>query len=735
MTESTARAERFDLQTAAGPCFSWEVPQKPVSVRIPLALIDRLENEAVENFRSLSSRGSEIGGVLLGSNSPGTPMIVTLDEYELIACDYSRGPLYRLSDADMGRFERAIEQKRARVVGFFRSHTRKGLSLDPEDLGFFQLKFRDPHQVALLIRPFASKASTAGIFIWEDGQVKGDASPLEFQFRSSQLSGGKAAETAPAKPEAPVNTASSALLAPRTATRAQIVPIASRREISLPGPLGGAVAPEALPEPAEVAAPVKAPEPPPAPVAKSAPPPAPAPAPAAKAAPAPPPKPATAPAPAAPIAKTAPAPPALAPKPASGSVPALKSAPVPERKIEKAPEEKPVIKTPAAAKPALPPLPAAAAPSTAKERDLETNAAVAPPRSTKVVKLIGAAAASILLFVLLFVYPGFMRHSSKTRVVPQDTSPLQLRVERTATGLLLTWNQDADTIRSASRAVLSITDGDQHEDVKMDLEQLKTGSIMYTPSTSDVGFRMEVTGTDPSKITTASFRALNSRPSPLVDQSQTGPNAAKPANNVVPATPTTPVNGKPVVEAPVEQPIVEQVKPTSAGAPLKPFNTDSLSLSTRLRPTRPTDLDSAPTVGVAGVATGSVPGLNLNSVSAPSAPAPPPPVQPAPVQQAPTPQKAALVSGGNLKQAVLSYRKEPEYPKLAKQAGAKGEVILAATIGTNGRLKNIKVVKGHPMLVKAATDAVSQWVYNPTILNGQAVEAQTEIKLNFVGDR
>jgi periplasmic protein TonB len=44
-------------------------------------------------------------------------------------------------------------------------------------------------------------------------------------------------------------------------------------------------------------------------------------------------------------------------------------------------------------------------------------------------------------------------------------------------------------------------------------------------------------------------------------------------------------------------------------------------------------------------------------------------------------------------------------------------------------------LKGHPMLVKAATDAVSQWVYNPTILNGQAVEAQTEIKLNFVGDR
>src|ERR1019366_2250919 len=105
MTESTARAERFDVQTASSPWYLWEVPQKPVSVRIPFSLIDRLEREAVENFRSLTSRGSEIGG-----------------------------SLYRLSDADMGRFEQAIQQWLAAgrgVAGFFRSHTRKGISKRP----------------------------------------------------------------------------------------------------------------------------------------------------------------------------------------------------------------------------------------------------------------------------------------------------------------------------------------------------------------------------------------------------------------------------------------------------------------------------------------------------------------------------------------------------------------------------------------------------------------------------
>src|SRR3954468_21552399 len=111
MNESTARAERFEAKSDSTPLYIWEVPQKPVSVRIPFSLIDRLEREAVESFRSLTSKGSEIGGLLVGSVTPGAPLVVSVADYELIACDYSRGPLYRLSDADMSRFERAMEQR------------------------------------------------------------------------------------------------------------------------------------------------------------------------------------------------------------------------------------------------------------------------------------------------------------------------------------------------------------------------------------------------------------------------------------------------------------------------------------------------------------------------------------------------------------------------------------------------------------------------------------------------
>ena len=115
MIDSAARAERFDPAPSISPFYTWEVPQKPVLVRLPLLLIDRLEREAVENFRSVSSRGSEIGGVLWGSverePEPGEPTALSVAEYDLVPCDYTLGPLYRLSETDLARVDRALSQR------------------------------------------------------------------------------------------------------------------------------------------------------------------------------------------------------------------------------------------------------------------------------------------------------------------------------------------------------------------------------------------------------------------------------------------------------------------------------------------------------------------------------------------------------------------------------------------------------------------------------------------------
>ena len=112
-----------------------------------------------------------------------------------------------------------------------------------------------------------------------------------------------------------------------------------------------------------------------------------------------------------------------------------------------------------------------------------------------------------------------------------------------------------------------------------------------------------------------------------------------------------------------------------------------------------------------------------------SGPAPAAP-QSAPVQAASTAR--TIPNQGKVQQAELISRKDPAYPPLAKQSGAQGEVILTATIGVDGKVKDVQVVSGHPLLRSAAVAAVKQWVYRPTYLNGKPVESESRISLNFV---
>ena len=699
MTESAARAERINLPSVSAPAYTWEAPEKPVSVQVPLALIDRLEREVVENFRSLTSRGSEIGGILLGAVAPGSPARVYIEDFELIECDYSRGPLYRLSDADMGRFERAIEQRTAggfRVAGFFRSHTRKGLSLDAEDLAFFCARFRDPSHVALLVRPYASKASTAGFFIWESGAVQGEASALEFPFRASQLTGARppaSAETpAPAPPvnsAGPASAAAPAPAPPRPAVRAQIVPIASRREITLPPPPEPPVSEPAATRPPETK-PSEAPPVPPAAAAPTEPP-------AAR--------------PAAALDG-----PASQQKPAE---PAKEKAAAPAEPAKEPAREaaKPPVVEKAAAPPAVPE-------KAAPPRTIEDPASQKSSSRGKTVMVAVLAAAALLAGVVLFLYPGVLRRG-KAPALTQDAPSLSLRVERTGADILLTWNRDSAAIQHAKHAVLTISDGDRHENYDMDLSQLRNGSIVYSPLTTDVSFRMDVTAQGSGRNSSESVRVLRTRPSPMPDGAAAQPDAAakttaKPGDPAADAAAATSDTG--------EQ---QQSAAPKAGTPARPFNT--ASLAERLRPATPADtpLPAAPALNNNPSAPAPLPSI-AGSVSAPAPYIPPP--APAPPAAPAAPKKAAQ-TGGQIVQAQLIYGKQPEYPKLARQMGVKGSVELLATIGVDGHVKKVKVEKGHPLLTKAASEAVMQWVYKPTLLNGTPVENDTHITLNFLGDR
>jgi protein TonB len=121
--------------------------------------------------------------------------------------------------------------------------------------------------------------------------------------------------------------------------------------------------------------------------------------------------------------------------------------------------------------------------------------------------------------------------------------------------------------------------------------------------------------------------------------------------------------------------------------------------------------------GVAGGQMGGVIGGVIGGVGG----APPPP----------KPTQTRIRQGGNVTAAKLMNKVQPQYPPLARQTRISGTVRLHAIIGKNGAVEQLEVMSGHPLLVQAALDAVRQWKYQPTTLNGEPVEVDTTIDVIF----
>lgn len=94
-------------------------------------------------------------------------------------------------------------------------------------------------------------------------------------------------------------------------------------------------------------------------------------------------------------------------------------------------------------------------------------------------------------------------------------------------------------------------------------------------------------------------------------------------------------------------------------------------------------------------------------------------------------QEQLIVVGGKVQAAKLIRQVQPIYPALARQTRVQGVVTLEAVIGTDGTIQKLQVLNGHPLLVPNAVQAVKQWMYSPTVLNGKAVEVKTTIEIRF----
>ena len=113
----------------------------------------------------------------------------------------------------------------------------------------------------------------------------------------------------------------------------------------------------------------------------------------------------------------------------------------------------------------------------------------------------------------------------------------------------------------------------------------------------------------------------------------------------------------------------------------------------------------------------------------PSAIPPIPPPKPAPPPA--LAERVLLTIGGNVQAAKILHQVIPVYPPPARQARISGTVRLEALIARNGTIESLRVTSGHPLLAQAALEAVRQWSYQPTLLNGVPVEVLTQIEVNF----
>jgi protein TonB len=133
--------------------------------------------------------------------------------------------------------------------------------------------------------------------------------------------------------------------------------------------------------------------------------------------------------------------------------------------------------------------------------------------------------------------------------------------------------------------------------------------------------------------------------------------------------------------------------------------------------------------GVIGGVPGGIPGGQLGGViggivgSTSNLPS-------APKVQLAAPKRVRVSQG--VTTGLLLHKVEPTYPVIARTAKVQGTVVLNAVIDKEGDIRDIRLITGHPLLVTAAIEAVRQWHYRPYLLNGEPVEVETTVTVNFM---
>lgn len=285
-------------------------------------------------------------------------------------------------------------------------------------------------------------------------------------------------------------------------------------------------------------------------------------------------------------------------------------------------------------------------------------------------------------------------------------TPLQLTVESQGIGLNIRWNPESEPVVNAREGRLFIKERNQQvQTLLFDPQQLKTGYVYYESAAEQLEFQMEIVDTA-GAIAKASVIALPSR-TPIVPVVEPLPATGLERNASVQPQPASKTPEPPPPSRPAARPFLPPLPSGQRG-------TESSRVIALEPPANPPSALTSPGLSLPP-ATSSLAGLRVQE----------PPARP------PIAAAQPIKVGGNLQAANLVKKVLPVYPELAKSAHLQGTVRFTALIAKDGTVRNLQLISGPPMLIHAATEAVKQWVYRPTLLNGEPVEVITQIDINF----
>jgi TonB family protein len=176
MTESAANPG-ITSEPALDRFYRWEEPDIGVTVHLKPEMLDRLQTGVLRGGDTAPRASSEVGGILLGqSGTENGRTRIIVEDFETVPCKSQNGPYYAVTSRDLAGFEEALARstmcEERSVVGYYRSHRRRGLFLSEDDLGLIRRYFPLPDKLFLIVKTLPNGACTAGFFFWKDGEIQ-----------------------------------------------------------------------------------------------------------------------------------------------------------------------------------------------------------------------------------------------------------------------------------------------------------------------------------------------------------------------------------------------------------------------------------------------------------------------------------------------------------------------------------------------------------------------------------